>query len=68
VADTRNFANDEATVVARIVAIAEQSIPDDGVEYRTHTVTSRVIHDEDLYSGVRVAMTAQSHLRSSSCV
>jgi hypothetical protein len=52
----RNFANDEATVVARIVAIAEQSIPDDGVEYRTHTVTSRVIRDEDLYSGVRVAM------------
>lgn len=52
----RNFANDEATVVARIVAIAEQSISDDGVEYRTHTVTSRVIRDEDLYSGVRVAM------------
>jgi hypothetical protein len=52
----RNFANDEATVVARIVAIAAQSIPDDGVEYRTHTVTSRVIRDEDLYSGVRVAM------------
>lgn len=52
----RNFANDEATVVARIVAIAEQSLPDDGVEYRIHTVTSRVIRDEDLYSGVRVAM------------
>jgi Nucleotidyl transferase AbiEii toxin, Type IV TA system len=52
----RNFANDEATVVARIVAIAEQSILDDGVEYRTQTVTSRVIRDEDLYSGVRVAM------------
>ena len=52
----RNFTNDEATVLARIIAIAEQSIPDDGVEYRTHTVTSRVIRDEDLYSGVRVAM------------
>ena len=52
----RNFANDEATVVARIIAIGEQSIPDDGVEYRTHTVTSRVIRDADLYSGVRVAM------------
>jgi hypothetical protein len=52
----RNFANDEATVVARIVAIAEQSLPDDGVEYRIHTVTSRVIRDEDLYSGVRIAM------------
>ena len=33
----QNFANDEATVVARIVAIAEQSLPDDGVEYRIHT-------------------------------
>lgn len=52
----RNFANDEATVVARIVAIAEQSIPDDGVEYRTHTVTSRVIRDEGLYSEMRVVM------------
>lgn len=53
----RNFANHEATVVARVVEIANQSLPDDdGVEFRTGTVTSRVIRDEDLYSGVRIAM------------
>lgn len=64
----RNFANDEATVLARIIAIAEQSIPDDGVEYRTQTVTSRVIRDEDLYSGCASRWTAESRPRSSSCV
>jgi len=52
----RDFANDEATVVGRVVAIADQPVPDDGVEFRTGTVTSRVIRDEDLYSGVRIAM------------
>lgn len=64
----RNFANDEATVVARIVAIAEQSIPDDGVEYPTHTVTSRVIRDEDCTRECASRRTAESHLRSLSCV
>jgi hypothetical protein len=52
----RDFANDEATVVGRVVAIADQPVPDDGVEFRTRTATSRVIRDEDLYSGVRIAM------------
>jgi hypothetical protein len=53
----RNFPNDEATVVARVVEIANQPMPeDDGVEFRTSTVTSRVIRDQDLYSGVRIAM------------
>lgn len=58
-ADTlaRDFANDEATVVARVVEIAKQPMPvDDGVEFRIGTITSRVIRDEALYAGVRVAM------------
>lgn len=58
-ADTlaRDFANDEATVVARVVEIAKQPMPvDDGVDFRIGTITSRVIRDEALYAGVRVAM------------
>lgn len=52
----RGFANDEATVVERVVAIATQRVPDDGVQYQTKTLTSRVIRDQELYSGVRIAM------------
>jgi len=52
----RDFANDEATVVTRVVAIANQPVPDDGVDFRTRTATSRVIREEDVYSGVRIAM------------
>lgn len=57
-ADTlaRHFSNDEATVVARVVEIANQPAPQDGVDFRTETVTSRVIRDEDLYAGVRITM------------
>lgn len=52
----RDFANDESTVVSRVVEVAAYAVPDDGVEFRPQTVTSRVIRGEDLYSGVRVAM------------
>ncbi len=52
----RGFANDEATVVAHVIEIANQPVPADGVDFRTETVTSRVIRDLDLYSGVRIAM------------
>jgi len=52
----RDFANDEASVVSRVVAVAAQAVPDDGVEFRPQTATSRVIRNQDLYSGVRVAM------------
>ena len=38
----RGFANDEATVVARVVAVAANAVPDDGVEFRPQSVTSRV--------------------------
>jgi len=36
----RDFANDEATVVSRVVAVAAFAVPDDGVEFRPQTVTS----------------------------
>lgn len=52
----RDFANDEATVVSRVVAVAAYAVPEDGVQFRPQTVTSRVIRGEVLYSGVRVAM------------
>ncbi|TNC21447.1 nucleotidyl transferase AbiEii/AbiGii toxin family protein [Amycolatopsis alkalitolerans] len=54
----RHMANDEATVVARIVEIAGLA-DNDGVEFRTNTVTARTIRDEALYAGVRVTMDAQ---------
>jgi len=52
----RAIANDEATVVARVVEIADQPAADDGVEFRTETVTSRIIRDLALYPGVRIGM------------
>lgn len=53
----RAITDEEATVVARVVEIASQPMAhDDGVEFRTGTVTSRVIRDEALYAGVRIAM------------
>jgi hypothetical protein len=53
----RNLSNDEATVVARVVDIANQALAqDDGVSFLTDSVTSRVIRDDELYSGVRIAM------------
>jgi hypothetical protein len=43
--------------VERVIQIAHQApAPDDGVEYRANTVSSRIIRDEALYSGVRIAM------------
>ncbi|HJQ47000.1 MAG TPA: nucleotidyl transferase AbiEii/AbiGii toxin family protein [Amycolatopsis sp.] len=54
----RDMANDEATVVARIVEIAGLA-DNDGVEFRTNTVTARTIRDEALYAGVRVTMDAR---------
>lgn len=52
----RGFANDVATVVSRVVAVASHQVPDDGVDFRLRTVTSRVIRGQDLYSGVRISM------------
>ncbi len=48
---------DQAAVVERVIEIAHQTLADDdGVEYRADTVSSRIIRDEALYSGVRIAM------------
>lgn len=52
----RQLSNDQDTVLAHVVEIARQPLPDDGVEFRTGTVTARVIRDDELYSGVRIAM------------
>ncbi|MBV9823758.1 MAG: nucleotidyl transferase AbiEii/AbiGii toxin family protein [Actinobacteria bacterium] len=52
----RNLANDEAAVVSRICAVAAQPVAEDGVEFKLRTVTSRVIRESGLYSGVRIAM------------
>jgi hypothetical protein len=51
----RGVANDEASVLERVVAIADLAIPDDGV-VRPDTAVSRVIRDQDLYAGVRISM------------
>lgn len=58
-ADTlaRNFANDEVTVAARVIDIANHPMGhDDGIVFLVDTVRSRVIRDEELYSGVRITM------------
>lgn len=54
----RNIANDEATIIARIVEIAALA-DNDGVEFRTDTVTAHTIRDAALYAGIRVTMDAQ---------
>lgn len=55
----RNMASDEATVAQRVAEIASIEDPDDGVEFLPGTVTTAVIRDDALYSGVRVTMGAQ---------
>ncbi|NGY66247.1 nucleotidyl transferase AbiEii/AbiGii toxin family protein [Lentzea sp. NEAU-D13] len=56
----RNMPNDEASVVARVIEIAEGVLdPDDGVRFLTGTAVARTIRDDDLYSGVRVGMDCE---------
>ena len=55
----RNMASDQETVARRVAEIAAIEDPDDGVEFLSDTVTTAVIRDDALYSGVRVTMTAQ---------
>lgn len=64
----RNMPSDEKTVASRVAEIAARPSADDGVTFLTHTVTTRTMRDEALYSGVRVVMdariaTAQVQLR-----
>ena len=51
----RSMADDQDTVVSLVSEIADTTL-DDGVEYRTDTATSRIIREQALYSGVRIAM------------
>lgn len=55
----RNMASDQETVARRVAEIAAIEDPDDGVEFLSDTVTTAVIRDDALYSGVRVTMTAR---------
>jgi hypothetical protein len=56
----RSVANDEAAVLSRVAEIARLAPSiDDGVVYRTETATARVIRDQALYAGLRIAMDCQ---------
>jgi len=51
----RSIADDQDTVVSLVSEIADIPL-DDGVDFRTDTATSRIIREQALYSGVRIAM------------
>lgn len=55
----RNMPGDEQEVSARIAAIAKLPDSEDGVAFDTDTITTRIIRDEALYAGLRVAMDAR---------
>jgi Nucleotidyl transferase AbiEii toxin, Type IV TA system len=56
----RSVANDETAVLARVAEIARLAPRvDDGVMYRAETATARVIRDQALYAGIRIAMDCQ---------
>ncbi|MFN8076847.1 MAG: nucleotidyl transferase AbiEii/AbiGii toxin family protein [Kineosporiaceae bacterium] len=55
-----HLANDEASVVARVVEIASLPVDvDDGVEYLTDTTAGRTIREDSLYAGIRVTMATR---------
>ncbi|HUB37678.1 MAG TPA: nucleotidyl transferase AbiEii/AbiGii toxin family protein [Streptosporangiaceae bacterium] len=51
----RSVANDQNAIVSVVSEIARLPL-DDGVHYETTTATSRIIRDQAIYSGVRIAM------------
>jgi hypothetical protein len=53
----RSIADDQSTVLSLVSEVADLPL-DDGVEFRTGTATSRLIREQAIYSGVRVAMDA----------
>lgn len=55
----RNMASDEESLARRVAEIAAMPDPDDGVEFLTDTVTTAMIRDDALYSGMRVTIGAQ---------
>lgn len=55
----RHMANDQNTILARVVEIAHFPDDDGGVEFLSDTATARTIRDDALYAGVRIAMEAR---------
>jgi hypothetical protein len=51
----RSVANDQIAIVSLVSEIAQLPLRD-GVRYQTATATSRIIRDQAIYSGVRIAM------------
>ncbi len=51
----RSIADDRDAIVSLVSDIAHLPL-DDGVEFRTDTATSRIIREQAIYSGVRIAM------------
>jgi hypothetical protein len=54
----RNMPSDQDAVTARVSEIAALPDPEDGVEFLIETLSTSVIRDDALYSGVRVSMEA----------
>ncbi|RAS63741.1 nucleotidyltransferase AbiEii toxin of type IV toxin-antitoxin system [Lentzea atacamensis] len=56
----RNLANDEESVIARVVDVARVELdPEDGVVFLVDTATAQSIRDDDLYAGVRITMSCR---------
>ena len=53
----RSIADDRATVLSLVSEAADLPL-DDGVEFGTGTATSRIIREQALYFGLRIAMDA----------
>jgi hypothetical protein len=51
----RSIANDQEAILVLVSEIVKLPL-DDGVQVRTATATSRIIRDQAVYSGVRIAM------------
>src|SRR6266852_4913639 len=51
----RSIADDRDVIVSLVLEIAHLPLAD-GVEFRTDTATSRIIREQAIYSGVRIAM------------
>ena len=55
----RHMANDQNTLLARVVEIAQFPDDDGGVEFLSDTAIARTIRDDALYAGVRITMDAR---------
>lgn len=55
----RHLANDQNTILARVVEIAQFPDDDGGVEFLSDTAIARTIRDDALYAGVRITIDAR---------